>query len=274
MPAFVASGLGWRPDLPDPRDYRPDGEEAGKVLGGLKRRSAPPKRVDWREYCPVADGHPSVSSGSASACVALLQYFQRRATGEIIEPSASFVDCTSHRLLARTGDGPVAGHPGGGNSARAGCACQGNSARTRLSRQVANLSCTAGCPCHGGEELRATWKAIVRFGVPRVEDWPCGAENVGREPDAFAYAAARKFPGLKYVRADGCEKSAEAVLESIKSFLAAGFALVFGFPVCTSVSADADIPYSTIFDGVRGGRAAMAVGYDDRYRVRSWRGRC
>ena len=68
------------------------------------------------------------------------------------------------------------------------------------------------------------------------------------------------------------DQPAEAVLDSIKSFLAAGFALVFGFSVLTSLSADADIPYATIFDGVRGGRVAMAVGYDDKHRVRSWRG--
>ena len=106
-----------------------------------------------------------------------------------------------------------------------------------------------------------------------VEDWPCSAENFGREPDAFAYAAAARFPGIKYVRADACEKPAEATLESIKSFLAAGFALVFGFPVLTSVTAEADIPCATDLRQRARGRAAMAVGYDDRYRVRSWRRR-
>lgn len=227
MPTFLPTGLGWRPDLPDPRDYRPDGAELGKVLGRLKRRSAPAKRVDWREYCPAAEAPTTVASGSARACVALLRYFQRRATGEVIEPLPGFVDHIARRLLARTGD--------------------------------------------SGEQLRTTWKAIVRFGVPRVEDWPCDAENFGREPDAFAYAAARKFAGMNYVRPDGCGQPAAAVLESVKSFLAAGFALVFGFSVFTSLTADADIPCATIFDSVRGGRAAMAVGYDDKYRVRSWR---
>ncbi len=227
MPTFVPSGLGWRPDLPDPRDYKPDREELGKILGRLKRRSAVPKRVDWREYCPAASDQTPVAAGTAASCAALLQYFQRRATGEIIEPSANFVDHVTRRLLAGTGD--------------------------------------------GGEQLRATWKAIIRFGVPRVQDWPSDAEDLTREPDAFAYAAAMRFPGLNYVRLDGFQPG-EAVLDSVKSFLAAGFALVFGFSVCTSVSAEADIPCATIFDGVRGGRAAIAVGYDDKHRVRSWRG--
>ena len=236
MPAFIPSGLGWRPDLPDPRDYQPDRADLEKVLGRLKRQSTASKRADWREYCPPADDRTPVEAGVARACVALLQYFERRATGEIIEPSTSFLDYTSRRMLACVD-----------------------------ARQ-------AKCLCHDGEQLRAAWKAIVRFGVPRVQDWPSAGENFGREPDAFAYAAALKFPGMHYVRLDGGRQSAEAVLESIKSFLAAGFALVFGFSVCTSVTADADIPYSTIFDGIRGGRAAMAVGYDDNRQARSWRG--
>ena len=228
MPAFVPGGLGWRPDLPDPRDYHSDRAELREALGRLKRRSAAPKQVDWREYCPAAENQAPVAGGAATAGVALLQYFQRRATGEIIEPSPTFVDHVTRRWLARTGV--------------------------------------------GGEQLRTTWKAIVRFGVPHVEDWPAGAENLGREPDAFVYAAAMKFPGMNYVRLYGNQQPAEAVLESIKSFLAAGFALVFGFSVLTSLSADANIPCATVFDGVRGGRAALVLGYDDRHRVRSWRG--
>ncbi len=230
MPTFVPSGLGWRPDLPDPRDYRPDREELAKVLGRLHRRTAAPKRVDWREYCAAGDNRSPVAAGAARACTALLEYFQRRATGEMLEPSAGFVDHVTRRSLAMNGCG------------------------------------------HGGEQLRATWKAIVRFGVPRVHDWPGEGENRDREPDAFAYAAARKFPGVNYVRLDGFPQPGEAVVESIKSFLAAGFAAVFGFSVCTSLSAGADIPCATIFDGVRGGRAAITVGYDDKHRIRSWRG--
>ena len=124
MPAFVPSELGWRPDLADPRDYRPDHQELGKALGRLKRRSAASKRVDWREYLAASEDRTPVVAGTARACVSLLQYFQRRATGESIEPSLSFVDYTARRLLARTGD--------------------------------------------GGEELRATWKAIIKFGCARA----------------------------------------------------------------------------------------------------------
>ena len=229
MAAFVPQELGWRPDLPDPRDYTPDHEAVRELLGPLKRRGALPKQVDWREYlpplcgCSASAGLPQGGS-AACACAVLIQYFQRRASGEVLEPSRRFVDWIARRLTCRTG--------------------------------------------HGEAGLRATWKGIVRFGLPREQDWP----EAAAEPDAFAFAAARKFPGLAYVRLDGGGRSGEAVLAGVKAFLAAGFPSVFGFPVSTSLSGEADIPHPTVFDAVRGGQAVMAVGYDDQRRIRSCRG--
>jgi C1A family cysteine protease len=46
--------------------------------------------------------------------------------------------------------------------------------------------------------------------------------------------------------------------------LAAGFPIVFGFPVTSLVSDAADIPYRPEVDSVVGGQAVVAVGYDDR----------
>ena len=59
---------------------------------------------------------------------------------------------------------------------------------------------------------------------------------------------------------------------SVKSFLAAGFPCTFGFSLPGSLSAEPDIPAPTDFDGVRGGQAVVAVGYDDRRRIRSSKG--
>jgi C1A family cysteine protease len=74
------------------------------------------------------------------------------------------------------------------------------------------------------------------------------------------------------VRLDPRGQSGGVTLQAVKSFLAGGFASVFGFSVCTAPSQDGEIPYPTIFDGVRGGEAAVAVGYDDARRIRSHRG--
>jgi C1A family cysteine protease len=123
-----------------------------------------------------------------------------------------------------------------------------------------------------GPGLRMTWKAVLRFGAPPEPSWPYSPSQAGREPEAFAYAFAREFAAISYVRLDGRGESGASVLETVKSFLAAGFASVFGFPVCTCVTCEADIPFPTVYDTVRGGQAVMAVGYDDSRRIRSDKG--
>jgi C1A family cysteine protease len=228
MSVFPAYGLGWRPDLPDPRDFTPAHEALSAALGRLGRLKSLPKRVDWRPYGPPIEDRCPRGGGAACACVALLRYFERRATGKNPRLSRAFLQWTARRLLAQVGGGE--------------------------------------------EELRTTWKAAVRFGIPREEDWPSAGNDPKQEPDAFAYASAIKFPGLAYVRLDDRRRPGEAVLRTVKSFLAAGFASVFGFCVCTGLSAEADIPGPTVFDAVWGGQAAIAVGYDDVRKIRSWRG--
>jgi C1A family cysteine protease len=228
MCPFVPYGLGWHPDVPDPRDYTPSQADVAGMLGSLKARAALPQCVDWREYfLPVADQQDAGTS-VAQACVGLLRYFERRATGRMIEPSAMFVHQTARRLLGRTGS--------------------------------------------GGEELRSTWKAVVRYGVPAERLWPYEPARLEEQPDAFVYASAEKVPGLCYLRLDCRNDRGDAVLRAIKSFLAAGFPSGFGFSLCASFSSEAEIPFPTVFDSVRGGQAAVAVGYDDSRKVRSHRG--
>jgi C1A family cysteine protease len=92
------------------------------------------------------------------------------------------------------------------------------------------------------------------------------------EPEAFVYASAQRAAGGLYLRLDPRGERPENTLETVKRFLAAGLASVFGFTVSTAISEEAEIPFPTIFDGVRGGQAVMAVGYDDQRRIRSDRG--
>ena len=220
-------GTGWRPDLPDPRDYTPQHAKVVEMLRGLQPAGPLPRSVDWRDYCPPAFDRGRATS-AACACVGLLQYFERRTLGRILELSVPFVHQVSRRLLRGRGD--------------------------------------------GGEEFRTTWKAVTHFGVPDEVHWSPGPASLEGEPDAFAFAAARKFPDLCYVRLDPRGKSGDAVLQAVKSFLAAGFACVFGFPMCTSASKEGEIAYPTVFDRVRGGQAVLAVGYEDQCRIRSHKG--
>lgn len=141
--------------------------------------------------------------------------------------------------------------------------------RPFVARTAHRLALTKAVP---PMSLRAVWKAIVRFGVPDLDEWPGSEDCWNAEPDAFAYGIARDYSELRYIRLDPRGQSGPDTLERVRTFLAAGFMCVFGIPLCTSAGQDGEIGYPTIFDDVRGGRALMAVGYDDRRRVRSDRG--
>jgi len=228
MTDFSPHGLGWQPDLPDPRDWTVGAEEAAAYLGDLPPKTARPERVDWREYCGEPVDQRQLRASSAFACAGLLQYFERRASGKLIEPSPMFVYKTARRLSHFEGNSPVG--------------------------------------------LRTAWKAVVRFGAPPECYWPYDPDRVDEEPDAFTHSYSRDYQSMRYLRLDGRGRRGEEVLETVISFLAAGFVCVFGFPVCTSVSAGGEISYPTRFDRVRGGQAVMAVGYDDKQWYRSDRG--
>ena len=228
MAIFLPQGLGWHRDIPDPRDYTPENDDVVRLLHGLETKSPLPQRIDWREYFAGIEDQGKLAASPAHACVGLVAYFERRASGKIIEPSRMFVYQTSQRLLNWTGD--------------------------------------------SGATLRATCKAISRFGAPCERYRPYDPAEFRQQPDAFAYAAAGQLSSVGYVRLDLRGEPGAATLERVKSFLAAGFPSIFGFPVCTSVSTEADIPFPTVFDAIRGGQAVIAAGYDDQRRVRSDKG--
>ncbi len=228
MGTFNPPGLGWHRDLPDPRDYTRKQDTVAKLLNDLLPDESSPASVDLREYCAEASDQAGLATASVHACLNLVQYFERRASGRMLEPSRMFVYHTARRLMGWSGD--------------------------------------SGLP------LRATLRAITRYGFPPERHWPYDSQALDTEPDAFVYASGHRIPDAVYVRLDGRGDRPENTLETVKRFLAAGFAVVFGFVICTSVSNEPEIPCPTIFDGIRGGQATIAVGYDDSRRIRSDRG--
>jgi C1A family cysteine protease len=123
-----------------------------------------------------------------------------------------------------------------------------------------------------GASLRATLKAIRRFGLPPESLWPYRDENLDREPEGFAYSFGQETSGLAYVRIDAHNVSREVVMESARSLLAGGFCFVLGFPLSAPVDGSPLLPYPTLLDSSYGGHAVLAVGYDDRLRIRSDKG--
>jgi hypothetical protein len=224
-------GIGdWQRDLPDHRDFAPASNPVRRAL----RRLRPPAKgdrgvahVDWREFCPPVGEQEPFSTDVAEACIAMVQYFERRASGRLIEPSRAFVDKNARRLI---GGGP------------------------------------------GGLSLRATLKGMIRFGLPPESQWPTTPANLAAEPPAFTYRFAREFEKVRYCRLDGPDCSPSESLANLRRFVAAGFVCVLGFPLSSAVSQCADIPFPTLSDSIRGGRAAAVIGYDDERRIRSDKG--
>lgn len=120
--------------------------------------------------------------------------------------------------------------------------------------------------------LRMAWKTIQRIGVLAESLWPAEPGCQPLEPDAFAYGAASHYPELRYVRLDHRDRTGAETLDSVRSCLAAGFLCSFGIPLGSTAGEAGEIAFPTAFDDLQGGQALLAVGYDDRRRIRSDRG--
>jgi C1A family cysteine protease len=232
MSKFIPPGLGWHRDLPDLRDYSPAHPEIKALLQTLKRPRGPraprPPRVDWREFCPPIEDQAGLNASSTHACLALYQYFERRAFGKVLEPSRLFLYKMTRQLLNWTGD-------------------------------------TGAC-------LRTTLKAMIRFGIPPETLWPYDAPRLDHEPEPHLFSYAQDLQSLRYMRLDPRGSSGPQTMENIKAFLAAGFPCMLGFPVYSSLSREPNMPFPTVFDFLKGGQAAVAVGYDEGRPIRSTRG--
>jgi C1A family cysteine protease len=224
--------FGWQPDLGDHRDFLVEGPSARALLRRLKMSTRPasklPESVDWREFCGPIEDQAERPLATAHAAVALLQQFERRASGKLLRLSSLFAHWTAGRLEN-------------------------------------NLASP-------GRSLRSVLKAIVRCGVPPEWQWPSHAREINSEPDAVAFSFQRDYRNLRYLRLGGGEAAGQQTLDQLRSFLAAGFTLACGFPLCTALGDDAAIPFPTAADSVVGGQAVSVVGYNDKLRIRSDRG--
>jgi C1A family cysteine protease len=110
-------------------------------------------------------------------------------------------------------------------------------------------------------------KAAVTFGVAPERQWPYDVSRFEEDPDAFLYSYAGNFKALNYTRLDSRDSTGGDTLSALKRSLAAGFPVVFGFPVYSSMGNAPDVPYPTWQDSLVGGHAVLAIGYDDDHEV-------
>jgi C1A family cysteine protease len=86
------------------------------------------------------------------------------------------------------------------------------------------------------------------------------------------YSFAENFKTTKYYRLDPPGTSRAVLLDRIKTNIAAGLPSMFGFTVYSSytqASQSGKIPFPAAGEGVVGGHAVDAVGYDDNKQIKN-----
>ena len=235
---------GWRPSIPDLRDFSPNVQHlsnmnnarADRLASALKgyrsaatNTGALPEKVDSiRRYCAEIEDQGDIGSCTAHAVVGLVEYYARRRNDHSFQGSRLFVYKIARRIAGLDGD--------------------------------------------SGAFIRSALGAVVICGVPPERYWPYTDDEEGYdyEPDNFVFSAASNFQALSYFRYDPpahMPKDREKLLRDLKDGLRQElpFALGFyGFPSFDHpdvVSGEIPLPSET--ENAAWGHAVMAVGYDD-----------
>ncbi len=235
-------GTGWLPPMPDLRDYT---EEQPDIAGMSKKlRVAPttmkkalPDTVDLRQWCSPVEHQMSLGSCTAHAAVGIVEYFERRAFDKHIDGSRLFLYKATRNLMGVTGD--------------------------------------------TGAWLRNTMGALALCGIAPEKYWPYTDEKdtskdryFDTEPPSFVYAVADNYEALNYFCHDpqGMNIPSDKVLSNVKKFLAAGIPSMFGFfgfPSFGHADIPGGIPYPCPGEQAQWGHAIVAVGYDDKLKIKN-----
>jgi len=229
---------GWLPDYPDFRDYTEDSEPITSLLNSPLARKRGPKKtagslpasVDLRPWCSPVEDQGNLGSCTAHAGVGIIEYYERKINGRHTDASRLFLYKTTRNLMKAKGD--------------------------------------------TGAYLRTTMGAMVLFGVPPETYWPYtdSEKEFDREPPAFTYAFAANYQTLKYFRHDPPRTSGTDLLKKVKSYLAKGHPAMFGFSVYNTIEQaekTGRIPFPATRDKIEGGHAVVAVGYDDKMKIKN-----
>ena len=235
-------GLGWIPDFPDFRDYTEETKDIRDILAptGLAAAGAVRPGRKRRAVLPAS--------------------VDLREWASPIEDQGGLGSCTAH-----AGAGIIEYYE------RKSFGRHVEASRLFLYKVTRNLMKMKG---DTGAYLRLTMGAMVLFGVPPEEYSPYtdSAGDFDKEPPAFCYAFAQNYKTLKYYRHDPAGSVRPAVLERLKTYLAAGHPAMFGFTVYSSIeqaSESGRIPFPSGREPIEGGHAIVAMGYDDALTIKN-----
>jgi len=233
MSEFIEKpGMGWLPDYPDYRDYTMDHEKIKPLV----------KKVGVKE--PLKVSLPA-SKDLRTWC-------------SPIENQYSLGSCT-----ANAGVGIIEYYE------RKAFGKHIDASRLFLYKATRNLLHWTG---DTGAFLRTTTGAMVLFGVPPEEYWPYIIADFDKEPSAFCYAFAQNYQTIKYFRLDPPVTQKDVLLKRVKTLIAHGLPSMFGFTVFNSIGQagnDGKIPYPCPGEKIAGGHAVVAIGYDDKMKIKN-----
>jgi C1A family cysteine protease len=232
----IPFGMGWLADWPDHRDYTIETDKVKDELAKAK----------------VADVGPELAAALPTRHVGLLAWFPP------IENQGTLGSCT-----AQAGVGLVEYFE------RKAFGKHTDASRLFLYKVTRRLLNWTG---DTGAFIRTTMGAMRLFGVPPEAYWPYRIADFEVEPSAFCYAFAQSYQSLTYYRLDPPGTSRQALLDRIKTNVNAGLPAMFGFTVYDSIGEAGragTIPYPAPGDGVAGGHAVIACGYDDNLAIRN-----
>lgn len=231
-------GTGWLPPLPDFRDYTEKQSDIAKMVKSLgisptkKTSTSQSPKVNLTQWCSPIEDQRNLGSCTAHAAVGIVEYYERRSFGRHIDGSRLFVYKTTRNLMGVTGD--------------------------------------------TGAWLRNTMGALALCGVPAEKYWPYTDQkpDFDNEPTSFVYAIADNYEALRYFCHDPMGKNIPPakVLARVKLFLAAGIPSMFGFfgfPSFGQSNVKGGIPYPCPGEQAQWGHAIVAVGYDDKMKIKN-----
>lgn len=202
---------GWKPGLPDYRDYP----------YSISKATAPklPNSVDLRPKCPPIYDQGALGSCTANAIACSVEYEQMKQNdpGHFM-PSRLFI-YYNERLMMGT------------------------------------------LNYDSGAYIRDGMKVVAKQGVCPESIWPYNIKSFRVKPSADAYKQASTHTSKIYM-------SVDQDITSIKTALANGDPVVFGFSVYTSfeskrVASTGIVPMPLRSERILGGHAVIIVGYDE-----------
>jgi C1A family cysteine protease len=236
--------MGWLRDLPDFRDYTIETKEISQQLKKFEQRSVKENLAALKLFA----AHP----------VALPAAVDLRRWCAMIEDQKSLGSCTAN---AGVGIMEYFERRAFGNHVDA--------SRLFLYKTTRDL---LGFMGDSGAYLRSTMAAMTLFGVPPERYWPYNIVDFDKEPTAFCYAFAQNYQAITYYRLDPAGTAPATLLNTIKTWLAAGLPSMFGFTVYnsyTQANHTGKIPFPVPGEHTVGGHAVVAIGYDNAMRIKN-----